>query len=409
MEPTRRRLLTAGATALAGAAWPGAFAAQPQARASAFGPGAGPTSPPAPGGRVIRVGLGAEVVSASIAAEIAQDGDVVEIQAGVYPGDVAVWKQKRLTIRAVGGRARLIADRKHAEGKAIWVLRNGEFEISGIDFEGARVPGRNGAGIRFERGKLDLSDCRFIDNENGLLTGNDADSEIRVHGCQFSGMFARPSKGHYHNLYVGAIGRCEVTASYFSRAQVGHLLKTRARESLILYNRLTDEEGSASYELEFPNAGKALVMGNLIVQGPATENGGIVFYGAEGYRWQANEFLLVHNTIVSRRQGGATFVRMFPGSALGLMRNNVFVGHGGFNGVVDGSEDGNVMLRDESLFADPAQFDFRVRGRAPFKGSAAALAPIGGAGLTPLMEYVHPRGARPLPAGVKLSPGAFHS
>lgn len=413
MEQGRRSWLAAGLVSALGLAGSAQAQSPQRARAeaerAATNPRAGGAKPAANGGRVIRVGPRGEVVAASIAADLAQDGDIVEIEAGAYPGDVAVWKQKRLTIRAVGGRARMIAAGKHAEGKAIWVLRDGDFDISGIDFEGTRVPSRNGAGIRFERGRLRLSDCRFIDNENGLLTGNDEHSEIIVHGCQFSGMFTRPSTGHYHNLYVGAIGRCEVTSSYFSRAQVGHLLKTRARESVILYNRITDEEGCASYELEFPNGGRTLAMGNLIVQGPATENGGMVFYGAEGYRWKANEFLFVHNTVVSRRPGSATFARVFPGSALGLMRNNLFVGRGGFEGVLDGPDDGNVHVRDESFFVDPGQFDFHLQARASFKGSARALTPIGDAVLVPTMEYLHPASARPLAEGVRLSPGAFQS
>ena len=58
-----------------------------------------------------------------------------------------------------------------AEGKAIWVIRDGDFAIENVAFEGARAPARNGAGIRFERGRLAVRRCRFTDNENGILTG----------------------------------------------------------------------------------------------------------------------------------------------------------------------------------------------------------------------------------------------
>ncbi len=94
------------------------------------------------------------------AASIAGDVDVVEVEAGIYPSDVAVWRQASLTIRAVGGRVRLIADGANAEEKAIWVIRNGEFTIEGFEFAGARVPDGNGAGIRFERGRLTVRDSR---------------------------------------------------------------------------------------------------------------------------------------------------------------------------------------------------------------------------------------------------------
>src|SRR5690242_19890452 len=107
----------------------------------------------APGATLV-VGPEAPIRTVAEAARIARDGDVVEIQSGEYRGDVAVWLQKRLTIRGVGPTPPVMrADGRSAEGKAIWVLRDGAFAIENIAFEGARVPDLNGAGIRFERGR----------------------------------------------------------------------------------------------------------------------------------------------------------------------------------------------------------------------------------------------------------------
>ena len=70
----------------------------------------------------------------------------------------------------------------------------------------------------------------------------------------------------------------------------GHLVKSRARENLIVNNRITDENsGKASYELEFPNGGVALVLGNIVQQSAQTENSQLVSFGAEGYRWPQSE------------------------------------------------------------------------------------------------------------------------
>ncbi|HEY2816246.1 MAG TPA: hypothetical protein VGK44_03825, partial [Casimicrobiaceae bacterium] len=123
---------------------------------------------------VLRVGPGAPINRISDAARIARDGDTVEILPGNYTGDVAVWTQKKLTIRGVGSMPTLIADNHSAEGKAIWVFRNGDFVVENIAFTGARVAELNGAGIRFEQGRLQVVRCQFSDNENGILTGNDA-------------------------------------------------------------------------------------------------------------------------------------------------------------------------------------------------------------------------------------------
>ena len=44
------------------------------------------------------------------AAKIARDGDTIEVDAGDYEGDTAVWTQNNLIIRGIGVRPRLVAD-----------------------------------------------------------------------------------------------------------------------------------------------------------------------------------------------------------------------------------------------------------------------------------------------------------
>ncbi len=74
---------------------------------------------------------------------------------------------------------------------------------------------------------------------------------------------------------------------------VGDLIKSRAALNVNRYNRLTGESGSASNKLEFPDGGIAYVIGHLIQQSVQTENPAMVSFGAEGYRWPANEIYLV--------------------------------------------------------------------------------------------------------------------
>src|SRR5688500_10305810 len=56
------------------------------------------------------------------AAEAAQSGDLVLIDAGVYSRDVARWKADNVTVRGVGGRAHLRADGAEVGGKGIWIV-----------------------------------------------------------------------------------------------------------------------------------------------------------------------------------------------------------------------------------------------------------------------------------------------
>ncbi|MEN9538739.1 MAG: hypothetical protein RLZZ126_974, partial [Pseudomonadota bacterium] len=251
-------------------------------------------------GRVLRVGPGEPVASIAAASRLARDGDTVEIKAGDYHGDVAQWEQTDLTIRGVGGMVRLFADGKAHGGKAIWVMgrKGSNFRVSNIAFVGARVPDRNGAGIRFEGGKLVVRNCLFWGNENGLLAGASVGTSLHIEDSEFG--YNGNGDGLTHNLYGGAIDLLKVSGSYFHHANVGHLLKSRARVNEIIYNRLTDETGGrASYELDFPNGGLAVVMGNIIQKGPDAENSAVMSYGREGISWDRNELVFVSNTVVN--------------------------------------------------------------------------------------------------------------
>ncbi len=219
-------------------------------------------------------------MSLAATARAARDGDTIEVEPGDYRGDVSVWPQSDLTIRGLGERPRLIADGKDAEGKGIMVLRGKRVRIENLEFRGARVRDRNGAGIRVENGPLTISNSTFIDNENGILAGNLDTIEIAIEHSSFEAN--GQSDGSAHNLYVGTIGRLDVAGCQFSRSRVGHLLKSRASVNNVRYCRLTCEDGTSSYELEFPNGGRTTVIGNLIQQGPASENSTVVSVWGRG-------------------------------------------------------------------------------------------------------------------------------
>ena len=110
----------------------------------------------------LRVGTGGDVPRMADALRLAQDGDTLHVLPGTYDGDVAVITQRKLQIVGLGGpgeRPVFDAAGQHAQGKAIWVVRDGDIHIENIAFRGARVPDHNGAGIRFEAGRLSLRGC----------------------------------------------------------------------------------------------------------------------------------------------------------------------------------------------------------------------------------------------------------
>ena len=241
----------------------------------------------------------------------AGDGDTIDILPGEYRGEVASITQRRLTIRGVGERPVFAAAGQHAEGKAIWVVKDGDITVDNIEFRGARVPDANGAGIRFEKGRLTVRRCAFFDNENGLLTANFNDAELIIEDSEFG---AAPSVvgGLHHLLYVGRIARLSVSGSRFHQGFEGHLIKSRARVNRLAYNLIVDgAAGGASYEIDLPNGGDAQLVGNIIGQGANTQNPVVVAYGGEGRAWDVNRLLLSHNTLVSDYPL-AWFLRAWP-------------------------------------------------------------------------------------------------
>jgi len=253
-------------------------------------------------GRVLTVGPGLDFPAPSAAAKAARPGDTVKIAAGDYRGDVATWSASNLTICGVGGRARLIADGKSAQDKAIWVIAGSKVTVENIEFRDAKVPDQNGAGIRAEGGDLTVRNSAFFDNESGILSGNNG-GNIVIERCEFG----RNGYGddQSHNIYIGRADRLTVTSSFFHEAKSGHNLKSRAKETRIENSYFMDgPTGNSSYLADFPNGGVVYLRGNLFHKGPNAENWTAISFGAEGLKWSTNTLELVHNTLVMTRPGG---------------------------------------------------------------------------------------------------------
>jgi len=340
--------------------------------------------------RILRVGPFEDIRTIAKAAKLAKDDDIVEIQAGEYYGDVALWYQKRLTIRANGGKVRLHAAGKSAEGKAIWVIRHGDFDIENIEFVGARVGDHNGAGIRFEGGNLHIENCLFYANDTGLLTNEDATSLV-IENSEFA--YNGFGDGYSHNLYAGKMRSLKITGSYFHHVNVGHHIKSRAQHNQIYYNRITDESGGrASYEVDLPNGGVAYLVGNIIQQDVVPQNSAIVSFGSEGMAWPENRLYLASNTLVNDTPYGGTFVRSAPGTQSLVSINNLWVGPGK---VFDGQpnvQTQNDIRSDWSAFVQASRYDYRLGTKAQAWSYAMPALPE----LVPAGEYLAPLQVSPV-------------
>lgn len=310
-------------------------------------------------GQVLQVGWGKQFVFPSVAAKFAKDGDIIEIDAGVYDKDVATWKQNDLTIRAVNGRAQLKAQGAHAEGKAIWVFKGNNIVVENIEFSGAKVPDGNGAGIRIEGANITIRNCFFHDNENGVLSGANMNSDIVIEASEFARNGG--GTGQTHNIYIGAVKSFTLRHSYSHHARVGHNVKTRAARNFILYNRIMDEtSGNSSYAIDLSSGGLSFIIGNEIQQSPFTENSTLLSYGAEGLSKTAeNKLYLVNNTFVNDRPQGGVFIFSKPGTASIRILNNLFIGKGSIEAA--GAEQAGNFTGTARDVVSTANFDYRLR------------------------------------------------
>jgi hypothetical protein len=362
---------------------------------------------------VWRVGPGKAFRVPSAAAAAARDGDVVEIDAGLYPDDVATWVQNDLLIRAVGGRAHLRANGALAEDKGIWVIKGRNVTVEGAEFSGARSARRNGSGILGEGVGLSLRRCRFHDNDAGLLAGGGPDSAIVVEHSEFSAN--GHGDGQSHNIYIVSAAHFVLRASYSHHTRIGHNVKSRARRTDILYNRLMDEaDGTSSYAVDLPDGGLATLVGNLIQKGQRAENRTLVAYGAEGLRHPASELYVVNNTMVNDRDTDlgwlgrwrpTVFVRVWGRPTRVAIVNNLLVGPGR---VVHGAGEVHHNLQtDEPGLVDRATFDYRLAARSPAIDAGIDPGEAHGVPLTPVAQYVHPAGTERRAIRHRIDLGAY--
>ncbi len=281
-------------------------------------------------GEVRRVGPGQRYRTPCKAIRAAGEGDVIEIDAaGDYTGDVCAFAPARLTLRGVNGRPRIEAGGRIAAGKAIWVIGGGEVTVENIEFTGARCPDRNGAGIRFEGRRLIVRDCAFRRNENGILTANDPQAELVVEYTEFDSN--GHGDGYSHNIYVGKIAEFTMQFCWSHGAREGHLVKSRAAVTRLLYSYFDTGAGTASYEANLPENGAALLMGNVIVQRPSSRNEAVLAAGEEAAAPRAETPLRLvpqHVWRISARPMRC-FLRIGRGEPRApVLRNNLFLGPG---------------------------------------------------------------------------------
>ena len=275
---------------------------------------------------------------------LVQDGDTIYIDGGVYANDATKWPKKNLKFIGLGtsgNRTVLQYTGDIPNGKGIFVFETpgtcDNAYLENIVFDGAQVSngnGGNGAGIRFQANNLMVNNCKFMNCQNGILEGHGSvttsnvtilNSEFENNGYQLQN---DPTySGYEHHIYISASADTLLVMNCYFHHPRGQAnsLKTRAQRSFILYN-LIDEEatGYGSWELNIAQGGLNVIMGNVIIQGAAGANHGIVGYDAATNALE--DFYFINNTVINQYAGNIKYFNTVPASGINTFKiyNNIF-------------------------------------------------------------------------------------
>jgi hypothetical protein len=339
---------------------------------------------------------------------VAADGDTVEIAAATYDGVVCVIRANNLTIRGVNGRPKINANGQNAVGKGTWVLYGANTTIDNVELYGAAVPDQNGAALRLDAPNLTLRNSYIHHNENGILTDNNAQSNVVIENSEFSDNGR--GTGYTHNVYIGNINSLVFRGSYSHDANVGHDLKSRARTNTIVYSRFSASYNQPSYEIDLPNAGTSYIIGNVIQQPSANQAATMIGYGWEGATNPGRDLYVVNNTFLNEDSVRGTFVSVADGVGTPvLMQNNVFSGTGSPSNQSNAIDRNNYRTLSPS-FINRGAYDLHPADGSPMINAGAAPGgSAAGVSLTPTAQYKFPVGTEARPLNGQIDIGAYES
>jgi hypothetical protein len=272
--------------------------------------------------RTLEVGPDRPLKQPSEAAVNAQDGDTIMIAPGEY-FDCAVWRADNLIIQGTGNPTDTVITDKACMGKGLFITVGRNITVRNLTLTRARVPDNNGAGIRMEGKDLTVERVRFINNQNGILTGVQG-SALVVRDSDFvrNGVCVPACA---HGIYAGPLDLLRVERSRFADTRQAHHIKSRARRTEVVDSDIKDgPEGTASYLIDIPNGGSVLVRGNTMQKGPKAENHtAAIMIGAEGVSQPTREILILNNMFRFKENYSTAFVVNLTATEAVLKGNSI--------------------------------------------------------------------------------------
>ncbi len=272
--------------------------------------------------RTLQVGQGKEYPAPSAAVAAAQEGDKIDIYPGQY-FDCAIVTKNNVTLEGVGDWSQIVMTDKACQGKALLITHAANVVVRNMTLTRARVPDENGAGIRGEGPGLLVDHVRFINNQNGILSGFDqGTTTIRNSYFEKNGSCGGACA---HGIYIGHQDLLRVENTVFRDTQRTHHIKSRARRTEVINCDIQDgPTGTASYEIEIPNGGTLIARGNTIVKGPNAENHtAAIMIGSEGVEQPTPEITVENNTFRNDGSYPTIFVDNLTATEAQVINNRI--------------------------------------------------------------------------------------
>ena len=275
--------------------------------------------------KTLAVGPDKEFKQPSDAIKAADDGDKVLIDAGEY-FDCAVVEASNLIIEGAGADGSAILTDKTCGGKAILVTVGDNITVRNLTLSRARVADKNGAGIRAEGTTLTVEKVKFLNNQNGILSGPRPDGVTIIRDSDFTrNGVCDPTCAH--GMYIGASKLLRIENSRFSDTRQGHHIKSRAARTEIVNCTIADgPNGTASYLIEIPNGGSLVLRDSTLEKGPKADNrSSAISIGAEGVTQPTREITITNNKFSNTGRYRTFFVNNLTATDA-MLKNNKLSG-----------------------------------------------------------------------------------
>lgn len=269
---------------------------------------------------------------ADAVSRIGNGSGTIEVQPGTWR-DCVVQEAGSITYRAITPGSAMF-DGGVCEDKATLVLRGRTARVEGLIFQNIAVRDENGAGIRLERGDLNVVNSLFRDSQQGILTGANTSGRIVIDRSSFSGLGLCASDCA-HSIYIGDYGALTVTRSRFERGQGGHYVKSRAAQVSITDSSFDDSKGNGSnYMIDLPGGASGEITRNIFVQGENKENwSAFIAVAAEGRSYSSAGLQIFDNsaTLAPGVSRNTWFVANWSRDAIPLGENRLGKGVGPYD------------------------------------------------------------------------------